>query len=203
MRLQDQRRSKRGFTLVELMIVVAIIGVLAALAIYGVRKYLANAKTAEARLGLGRLAKDGQLAYEKETVSIGVVKLTQTADIGHRLCSDAAPVPFDLTKIANKKYQSTPGDWASPVAAPLIPGGWNCLRFTISDPQYFQYEYDLVTGDATKAVEPDDQYTVHARGDLDGDGIRSHLSMDGRIQTEAGELILTLAPTITEVSPDE
>ena len=59
----NKLRNKRGFTLVELMIVVAIIGVLSALAIYGVRKYLTNAKTAEGRMGLGRIAKDAQVCW--------------------------------------------------------------------------------------------------------------------------------------------
>jgi type IV pilus assembly protein PilA len=205
MRIQDRLnklRNKRGFTLVELMIVVAIIGVLAALAIYGVRKYLSNAKTAEARMSVGRLAKDAQLAYEKETVAQGTVDITKTADIAHKLCSAATKVPAADADIANKKYQSSPQDWLSAPLANGAPGGWNCLKFTMSDPQYFQYEYTTTT-DPLVAAADGHTFTATAHGNLDGDLVLSSLSMDGRIQTAAGELVLTLAPTITEVDPEE
>lgn len=42
-----RRFLQRGFTLVELMIVVAIVGVLAVLGIYGMRKYVTNAQGGE------------------------------------------------------------------------------------------------------------------------------------------------------------
>ena len=48
------------------MIVVAIIGLLAALAIYGVRKYMTNSKTAEARQALGAMSKGARAAYDGE-----------------------------------------------------------------------------------------------------------------------------------------
>jgi type IV pilus assembly protein PilA len=196
MRIQDRLdklRNKRGFTLVELMIVVAIIGVLAALAIYGVRKYLSNAKTAEARMGLGRLAKDASVAYEKESVAPGIVLLTNTAAISHVICDDAPAVPSDPTKIQNKKYQSSPADWHT--------GNWDCLKFSMNDPQYFQYEYVADTRSTPAAAN--DEFTAHARGDLDGDGTLSDFQIKGKIQVSSNELVLTLAPTITETNAEE
>ena len=59
-------RSSLGFTLIELMTVVAIIGVLATLAMYGVRKYMLEAKKAEATSMLTQI-RAAEEAFRDET----------------------------------------------------------------------------------------------------------------------------------------
>ncbi len=57
--------SSRGFTLIELMITVVIMGVLATLAVYGVSRYIAQAKTGEATKIVGEI-KTAQESYRND-----------------------------------------------------------------------------------------------------------------------------------------
>lgn len=130
---------------------VAVIGVVAALGIFGVRKYIANAKTAEARNTLGQIAKDAAAAYDRDG----------------KLCPSASsPVPAKVPSGA--KYQSGPEDWGADKAA---HAGFACLHFSMAEPQYYQYEY----------TSTPHSFTVIARGDLDGDGVQSTFELDGLV----------------------
>jgi type IV pilus assembly protein PilA len=63
-------RSKKGFTLIELMIVVAIIGILAAIAIPNFLKFQAKSKQSEAKANLGAIF-TGEVAYFGEQNTYG------------------------------------------------------------------------------------------------------------------------------------
>jgi type IV pilus assembly protein PilA len=133
------RRSwVRGFTLVELMITVAIIGVLASIAITGLRKYLASARSAEAIQMVGGISRAAVVQYERERVGQDANEQGSiSGHASHALCGTATPVP---ASVPTGKYQPRTGQGFD-FNAGDSETGWPCLRFTSTGPISFRYQY--------------------------------------------------------------
>ena len=196
MSMPSRTANKRGFTLVELMIVVAIIGVLASLAVYGVRRYLAASKAAEAKEGVGGIARSAQASYERETVITELVGEGQPSQaVSHSLCGTATQdVPDSMSKVQGTKYQpnSAPGaDYRRGDAS----NGWPCLKFSSDSPTYYQLGYRKAAakfGNNPASVTSQESFEASAQGDLDGDGtLFSQFARNGEANLGTRQLHLT------------
>ena len=163
----------------------AVIGTVAAVAIYGVRRYLAASKVAEARSTLGALARAVAASYEREQPA------PRGKGAGHLLCRSATPTPVAVPHGSKAALSTEPGhDFDSGDATT----GWLCLRFAMSEPVYFQYDYRVGSGykgPSRGGPNPGPKgFELSAEGDLDGDGKTSLFTRTG-VVTADGKLALS------------
>lgn len=158
-----QRIGRRGFTLIELMIVVAILAILAVVAVPAFTKYMRRAKTAEAIDMLDKIYKGAAHYYTAAHLHSSGAKVT---------CQFPAPqgvTPINATCCADLGGPDSNGDErcdADPFTWTNVPT-WSGLSFQITDEHYFVYAFDS-EGTLDSAI-----FTASAYGDLDCDGHQS------------------------------
>ncbi|MGH7280532.1 MAG: fimbiral protein pilA [Polyangiaceae bacterium] len=179
------QKSQSSSTIWIILAVVGVfaifaIGVMASLAIFGVRKYLADAKQAEAMNSLGEISRSAVAAYAAEG----------TGTSANVLCASASrPIPASVTSVRGTKYESTTAEWQADAAT---NSGFFCLKFEMASPQYYQYDYQR-TGSGTKTG---DGFSGIAHGDLNADGVESTYALGGTIDA-SGTVALDPAPRVT------
>jgi prepilin-type N-terminal cleavage/methylation domain-containing protein len=147
------RKKNSGFTLVELMIVVAIIGILAAVAIPAFSKYIKKSRTTESSGHLNKMWSGSVAYYETDHVTPAGGTLQKQFPV------TAAAVEANCCTAVGNTGEKCPGNAAAYTTDP----SWIALNFGMADPHYYVPKY---TSQGTGGTSI---FSAEANGNLDCD----------------------------------
>lgn len=158
------RNTEKGFTLIELMIVVAILAILAVVAVPAFIKYMRRAKTTEAIDQMDKIYKGAAVYYTTPKVDKAGSKLPcqfptnqGVTPVEGSCCSTTGLGGPDAN--ADDRCDSDPDIWTTDT--------WSAMNFQITDEHYFVYSFDA------SGVLSEAGFTVTSNADLDCDGVQS------------------------------
>jgi type IV pilus assembly protein PilA len=178
-----RKKAQEGFTLIELMIVVAIIGILAAVAIPAFMKYIKKSKTTEATTHVQKIYGGARTYWMDRNTQEGAI----VAD-SPQFPGDGASAAVDINKDGpggmcamnagggTEKGAPDPTIWDTGTNAAT----WKALKFSMDDPHYYAYGYTSAIG-APGATDGSHNFTARAVGNLDCDAAFSTFSMYGEV----------------------
>jgi len=165
-----KKMRESGFTLIELMIVVAILAILSVVAVPAFIKYMRKAKTSEAIDMLAKIYKGAADYYSTPRVSENAASKLDCQfpdDQGLTPMEDTCCSGGGVDENNDDRCDASPTTWSTPT--------WSALKFQITEEHYFRYSFDQ--NDETMAAA---QFTANAHADLDCDTVISTFQRYGK-----------------------